>query len=123
MNITIDLPGATVKPYVRMTQRSKFVNPQAKEYLASKAALQLQIKAAMMEHGYQMLPGQTPLWVCIDVTVPTSQGHRADVDNICKSLMDACNGILWPDDRWVDDVGIKRTFGDPYVGISVGVMK
>jgi Holliday junction resolvase RusA-like endonuclease len=123
LGITIDLPGATIKPYVRMTKRGKYVNPQAQEYLSSKADLQYQVKQAMTEQGYEMLPEATPLWVAVYVTAPVSQGHRADADNILKAVLDACNGIVWVDDRWIDDVSIRRNFGDPYLGISANIIK
>ena len=115
----LDIPGITIKPYVRMTQRGKYVSEQAQEYLASKAGLQEAIQAAMLEQGYAMLPAQTPLWVCIEVTVPSSQGHRADLDNILKAVLDACNGVAFPDDRWVDDISIVRKIGPPYLGIDI----
>ena len=117
------LPGITIKPYVRMTKRGKYVDPQALEYLASKDALTFAIRQAMQAAYYDPLPAQTPLSVRIDVTVPSSQGHRADIDNIAKAVLDACNKVVFPDDRWIDDLGIERKIGDPYLIISIETVR
>lgn len=94
-----------IKPYVRMTQRSRFVDPQAKEYRASKEAMRLELQAQMAQRGLDMLPGQTPL----EVAITTFRcNHRQDLDNIIKAVLDACNGVVWPDDRWVDKIAARR---------------
>lgn len=107
----LDIPNITIKPYVRMTKRGKYVDPQAQEYMASKDELAYRIKTAMRAQNAEMLPAQTPLSVDLTVTVPTSQGHRADTDNIIKAVLDACNGIAFPDDRWVDCITAMRCIG------------
>jgi Holliday junction resolvase RusA-like endonuclease len=116
----LDIPNTDIVPYVRMTRRGKFVNPRAQKYLSSKNTLSMLIKSEMVEHDYDMMPAKTPLWVNILVQVPSSQGHRADIDNICKAVLDACNGIAYPDDRWIDELEIKRTIGDEtYLGLTI----
>ena len=115
---------ATIKPYVRMTKRGKYVDPQAMEYLASKGCLQVKIKELMSLHKIEMLPGQTALAVWITLGVPSKQGHRCDVDNLAKAVLDACNGILYPDDRWVDFLSVYRyvTEDKPFVSIGVAAL-
>ena len=117
----IDIPGAIIKPYIRMTQHGKFVNAQAQEYIASKLTLSLQIKSAMNAAGKSMLAARTPLFVYVKIITPKSQGHRADLDNIFKAIMDACNGIVFPDDRWVDGFRVDRDFGSP--GLKMRILK
>lgn len=117
--IILSLPGVSIKPYVRMTKRGKYVDPQALEYLASKDTLAFEIRQAMQAAYYDPFPAQTPLQVHISVTVPSSQGHRADIDNIAKAILDACNKIVFPDDRWIDTLYIKRKIGEPYLRIIV----
>jgi len=73
MIIVID--GITIKPYVRMTQKGKWSSPQAQEYMASKTELELRYRECMAKYGDEMLPGQTPLWVFVSVTVPQKQGQ------------------------------------------------
>lgn len=101
-----------IKPYVRMTQKSKYTNPQAKEYLASKKNLQTKFREFMNLHDILMIEKGIPLRVHIIVGVLTSQGHSADVDNILKAIMDACNKIVFEDDRWVDEAWIIRRIGE-----------
>lgn len=121
-DITLDIEDIFIKPYVRMTKRGKWVKPQAKEYLASKSNLQWKIKEQMQEHGYHMMPEQEPLYASAIVYVHTSQGHRADLDNILKAILDACNGIVYPDDRWIDSININREIGDEeHLSLLVGV--
>ena len=116
----IDIPGAIIKPYVRMTQRGKFVNAQAQAYLTSKAALSFQIKSAMNAAGKEMLPGQTPLKVVIRLYAPSNPGHRCDLDNQIKAILDACNGVAFPDDRWVDEIDAERHIGeDPRLVLNI----
>ena len=93
-----------VKPYVRMTQRSKHVNAQAQQYLASKDELRLQLKSWMQHWGYERL-GREPLRV--EITFG-GVNHRQDLDNLVKAVLDACNGIVWEDDRWVDVIEARR---------------
>ncbi len=94
------------QPYTRMTQRSKFADPRAKEYLASKQVLGLQFSQQMTRNKWKILPGQTPLDVKIEII--SSDGHRCDLDNQVKGLLDAAQTIVFPDDRWVDRITARR---------------
>ncbi len=111
--IRFELTGK-IKPYVRMTQKGKFVRArngkltQAAEYLDSKAALQWQFKAQMV--GHEMF-GREPL--CVSITVFYRSGyHNHDLDNVIKALLDAMNGIVYADDRWIDAVCAVRGSAD-----------
>ena len=92
-----------IKPYVRMTRRGKFVKDDAREYLASKMALALQFRAQMADRD--LLAG--PLSVTILLRI-TEGMHRKDLDNQIKAVLDAANGIIWRDDRWIDAIFAKR---------------
>jgi crossover junction endodeoxyribonuclease RusA len=109
------------KPYVRMTQRGKWVKPEAQEYLASKAALAWEIVEQMNARQWGMLPGQTPLWVEIRIAPAL---HNRDLDNEAKAVLDAMNGIVFPDDRWVDVLSAARgsNGGKEVTIINVGVL-
>lgn len=104
MDYTLTYRGP-FKPYVRMTQRGKWCDPEAQEYLASQAAL----KAALQEQlgDRPMLPARTPLGV--DIVIARVGGlHNRDIDNEGKALLDALSGVALPDDRWVDELHIIR---------------
>lgn len=93
-----------IKPYVRMTRRGKWTNPQAQEYLASKAAIQMQLKAQMAgREPFGREPLSVRLWIRVSERL-----HTKDLDNQIKAVLDACNGIVWADDRWVDAIHAQR---------------
>ena len=98
------------KPYVRMTQRSKWTNSQAQEYLSSKAGLGLQLKAQMRNNGWEMLPARTALDIELHI-VHGGGYHNKDLDNQIKALLDAAQGIVFRDDRWVDRITATRRQG------------
>jgi Holliday junction resolvase RusA-like endonuclease len=98
------LPGR-FKPYVRMTQRSKWVDPQAIEYLASKRQLQWQMREQMREQNWEMIPRGIPLGVMIGICPVL---HNMDLDNQVKALLDAAQGVVFEDDRWVDLIAAVR---------------
>ncbi len=103
-----------IKPYVRMTQRSKYCDPQAQEYLASQENLAWVLQTHMSVNGWEMLPGQSPLSVSVVFTFPGGW-HNADLDNQIKAVVDAAKGIVWADDRWIDHLDGDRKAGDDYV--------
>jgi Holliday junction resolvase RusA-like endonuclease len=47
-------------------------------------------------------------------------GHLVDVDNASKAILDACEGILWPNDRQVESLCIYRARGTVH-GVRVEV--
>lgn len=52
---------------------------------------------------------------------------RGDLDNFCKAIKDACNGIVWPDDRQVFEernsmCNAKEEGGLPRVEVRVWVL-
>ena len=96
------------KPYVRMTQRGKFVRPEAQAYLASKDALQLQLNQQMVD--LPMLPESTPLHV--DILIDHAHGfNNRDLDNEIKAILDAMQGIVFKNDCWIDRIAARRVRG------------
>ncbi len=87
------------KPYVRMTQRSKWVNAQAQEYLTSKARLRQRFQEEMLFSAWDMLPKGVHLAAQIVIRAPGGLNNR-DLDNEVKAILDAAQGIVFPDDRW-----------------------
>lgn len=110
-----------IKPYVRMTRRGKWVKKNAQEYLASKAAIQHQLKNQMAHNDLDPLPDQTPLSVTLIFYRPAM--HICDLDNMIKAALDACQGIVFKDDRWVDMIIARRYVADEHLAtLSVGVI-
>jgi len=111
-----------IKPYVRMTQRGKFVKKDAQEYLAwkDKAGYQLKQQAqAVTNPALDMLPlfvRGIPLSVYIYLLVDGGL-HYCDIDNCAKAILDAAQGIIFEDDRWVDVLIIERVTDDKHEAI------
>lgn len=104
---TFQLMGK-IKPMVRMTQASKHVDPQAQEYLASKDALQWQMKQQMAANGWGMI--RRGIRIGVTLTIQPAR-HNSDLDNIIKAVADAAQGIAYEDDRWIDHIRSERTQG------------
>lgn len=111
----LELRGPIV-PYVRMTRRGKYVREDAQRYLESQTALRVQMRMQMTRLGYVMAQGQTPLFVELYFGWIS---HRCDLDNLVKACLDAMNGVVYPDDRWVDMVKALRHDGDGMLRINV----
>ena len=112
-----------LKPYVRMTQKGKWIEPQAIEYMECKRYLSYQIKNYMNVNKLKMLPEKTPLMIEIEIGVPKSQGHRADVVKLQQAILDASKGLVYKDYNWIDSVSIKREFGHTELFMIVKVVK
>ena len=109
MNFTI---LGKIKPYLRMTQRSKIVDPQAQEYLASKMAIGLQLKQQMA--GQEMFP-RVHLSTDILFCGPDTHHATRDLDNLVKAIHDSAQGIVYPDDCWIAELSARRQEGPEYI--------
>jgi Holliday junction resolvase RusA-like endonuclease len=99
-------------PYVRMTQRGKYVKRNAQRYLASKDAIGLQMRCQMGRRGWYPYPRGTRLTVHIAFLYANGADHRRDIDNEVKAVVDAGNGVLYDDDRWIDAIEAERGESD-----------
>jgi crossover junction endodeoxyribonuclease RusA len=98
------------KPYVRMTQRGKWVKPQAREYLASKDRLAQQFQE-QLAGNWSCVERGTPLRIEIAIT-HAGGFHNRDLDNEIKAILDAAQGVVFDDDRWVDLIVAARGLGE-----------
>lgn len=97
------------KPYVRMTQRSKFTDPKAQAYLASKERLEWQMLDQMEKNDWELVKRGIPLGVVISIC-PVARNR--DLDNEIKAILDAAQGVVFEDDRWVDTIIACRVNGE-----------
>ncbi len=96
-----------LQPYVRMTQRGKYVKPEARAYLESQERTGWTLKQRMLERGWEMLPKRTPLGVRALFQVDR-RVHCQDLDNILKALIDAAQGVVFQNDMWIDSIATDR---------------
>lgn len=40
------------------------------------------------------------------------KSRRGDLDNFCKTVLDAMNGLVYTDDRLIDDIHVYRVIED-----------
>lgn len=104
--VTGNLP---VLAYVRQTQRTRY-GPHAKavyaqNYNAWKAGFQQALQAELRQRGLAMFPPKTP--ISFECAV-YGLGLRGDTDNYLKALLDACQGVLYVNDKQVSHVVCDR---------------
>lgn len=83
---------------VRMTQRSKYADPQARRYLEWKKVAALVARAAGVPEELEPRFGYT-----VGITIGWKGRARVDVDNVAKAVLDAC----WPNDRRVQVLNVR----------------
>jgi Holliday junction resolvase RusA-like endonuclease len=87
-------------PYVRMTQRGKW-GQREQAYIQHQAEISRLLSA--LELG-EPLTGR----LSVEIEFRFSHGSRGDLDNYVKALLDAANGIVWMDDRQIDQLSARR---------------
>ncbi len=102
----IALEDFIVKPYVRMTQRSKYVNKYAIAYRNNQAAFKLLVQNEMQLREIERIPVHVPFSIVINFFQPVL--HKCDLDNQVKAVLDACQGIVFPNDYWCDGITANR---------------
>lgn len=101
MGVKITIPGRPV-PAVRMTQRGKYVKPQAQRYL--------EYKELVSWTGRAVINRPLPKGNQASVTMRffLCGGQTPDIDNLIKAILDGLNGIAWEDDKQVVEVRAQR---------------
>lgn len=98
-------------PYVRMTRRGMWHSPQAQRYLDSQGYLRMHLAQQMGSHGWTEIPKKVPLAVTILIE-RQNRLHGADLDNLGKAVLDAAQGIVYADDRYIDRLLVSRRLSD-----------
>ena len=103
-----------VMPYVRHTRTTRWRHGhasgvRARAYNESRAALRDALTGIMLAEGISPFPA-VKLGMASKFVMP--KANVTDLGNYEKALEDACNGIVFPDDRWI----WKRGEGGKEVG-------
>jgi crossover junction endodeoxyribonuclease RusA len=114
--IKFNVEGERPVAAVRMTQRSKWADPKAANYLAYRTKVAMRAGEAMA--------GRIPVTgdVAIQVRIHVDQRGKEDVDNWLKTFMDACSKVVYDDDRQVRDARVTVSYGwgeDQYATVMV----
>lgn len=60
--------------------------------------------------------------IAIEIDGPTKMYSRRDVDNMSKVILDACNKIIYDDDRLINILIVqKRIWEKPLYGFHLGI--
>ncbi len=97
--LNIVVPGRPV-PYVRMTQRGKYVKSRAKKYLEYKNSISWIAKTKI----------KTPISASIFISVKVfiNGKKQGDADNYLKTAMDGLNKIAYIDDIQVIKATVEK---------------
>lgn len=124
--IRFEIPGpVTGKGRARVTVRGKFAHVYTPDQTSSYESLvKLAAQAAM--NGRQPLTQACEVNIVMLFDIPKSFSRikraqaitgelkpmvKPDIDNVCKSLLDACNGIVYQDDKQVTDANLRKRYG------------
>jgi len=124
-NVQFTIPGKPVgKGRPKFARRGKFVTTYTPEQTVSFENL-VKLQAAKAMEGKDLIEGPVAVRLKISITPPTSWSEKKrlralngevlptvkpDVDNVQKAIYDACNGIVWHDDKQVCDVVLIRRY-------------
>lgn len=105
--VNLELP-----PYVRMTQRSMYVNKYAKNYVSVLRQTRPLIKDTLDKAGVPMfgdffVPERTPFAAFVYVFTERVM-HKCDLDNLVKAALDLTQGVVFKNDSYCDAIIASR---------------
>lgn len=123
--ITFVIPGTPVgKGRPKFARRGNFVSTYTPEKTASYENL-VKVKAEEAMQGHALFEGAVQVQVQLFVTPPESWSQKKktmalageimptskpDVDNVIKGIFDACNEIVWKDDKQACDLVVRKRY-------------
>lgn len=125
--IAFVVPGTPVgKGRPKFARRGNFVSTYTPEKTASYENL-VKVKAEEAMQGQPLFEGAVSVEIALFVTPPASWSQKKqrealagtvfptskpDVDNVLKGIMDACNEIVFKDDKQAVDVKVIKRYSD-----------
>ena len=124
--IAFVIPGTPVgKGRPKFARRGNFVTTYTPEKTASYENL-VKVKAEEAMSGRPVIDGAVEVSIRLIVTPPASWSQKKqrealegrifpttkpDIDNVVKGIFDACNEIVWKDDKQAVDVRVVKRYG------------
>lgn len=125
--ISFVVPGTPVgKGRPKFARRGAFVTTYTPEKTASYENL-VKVKAEEAMIGCAIIEGAVSVQIELMVTPPASWSQKKqraalegsifptskpDMDNVIKGLFDACNEIVWRDDKQVADLQVRKRYAE-----------
>ncbi len=121
------IPGTPVgKGRPKFARRGNFVTTYTPEKTASYENL-VKIRASEAMQDRQIIEGPVKVHLWLWVTPPASWSQKKqraalaneilpaskpDVDNVIKGIFDACNEIIWRDDKQVVELTVRKRYAE-----------
>lgn len=114
MRLTLEVePKPKARPRINTKTRGRYLPKRNAEY---QAELEWQIKA---KYNGKII--ESPLKVKLKLfrQMPVLSPKFGDVDNLAKGILDACNGIIWEDDRQIISLTVEKYEGSGRIEMEV----
>jgi len=125
-SVAFIVPGTPVgKGRPKFARRGNFVTTYTPEKTASYENL-VKVKAEEAMRGKMLFEGAVSVEIALFITPPASWSQKKqrealegrifptskpDIDNVLKGIMDACNEIVFKDDKQAVDVRVVKRYG------------
>jgi Holliday junction resolvase RusA-like endonuclease len=125
--ISFIIPGTPVgKGRPKFARRGNFVTAYTPEKTASYENL-VKLAAAEAMKGRAVIDGAVSVWIGLYVTPPASWSQKKqrsalnggilptskpDLDNCIKGIFDACNEIVWKDDKQAVELTVTKKYSE-----------
>ena len=125
--VTFIIPGTPVaKGRPKFARRGNFVTTYTPEKTASYENL-VKVTAMQAMGGRPVIDCAVTVGIDLIVTPPASWSQKKqraalsgeifptskpDIDNVVKGIFDACNDIVWRDDKQACDVQVRKRYGE-----------
>ncbi|OJY07257.1 MAG: crossover junction endodeoxyribonuclease RuvA [Nitrosospira sp. 56-18] len=125
--ISFVIPGTPVgKGRPKFARRGNFVTTYTPEKTASYENL-VKLAAAEAMQGRAVIDGAVSVWIGLYVTPPASWSQKKqrnalnggifptskpDLDNCIKGIFDACNEIVWKDDKQAVELSVTKRYAE-----------
>jgi Holliday junction resolvase RusA-like endonuclease len=125
-HLAFDVHGPAVpKGRPRVTRHGTYTPPRTREYEARVRTAARAANPPYLRHGAWPMAAIYKVTLHVVPLRPKKVGVKpprgGDVDNVCKSILDALNGVLWFDDDMVSEVQIWRYEASHSPGVRVEV--
>ena len=121
--IAFTVPGAPVPWQRTATHAGRRLTPKRqRDYQRHVKACALEAHLRSASRGYPMCRSDR---FAVELRVYSQDKRARDVDNLAKTVLDACTGVIWLDDAQIDALAVVRRIDreQPRVEVEVEVIE